>query len=123
MPMIAIMARRPFAISAANFFCFSAGSVDDSTFQPKSPAAAAVPALAACLQDEDWSVRRAAVEALGKLGEHAAAVVPAIAACLQDKDGSARKAAACALGKLGEHAAAAVPLLKKCLEDYIEDVR
>eukprot|EP00959_Pyramimonas_sp_CCMP1952_P026997 567068-Pyramimonas_sp.AAC.1 len=45
--MIAIMARRPLAISAANFFCFSAASLDVSTLKPKSPAAAAVPA--------DWS--------------------------------------------------------------------
>jgi len=46
-PMIAIIARRPLAISAANLDCFCAASLDVSTFQPKSPAAAAVPA--------DWS--------------------------------------------------------------------
>merc|ERR1719240_2354095 len=45
--MIATIARRPLTISAANFFVFSAGSLEVSTFQPKSPLAAAVPA--------DWS--------------------------------------------------------------------
>jgi len=34
MPMIAIMASRPFAISAANFFCFPSGLLDVRTFQP-----------------------------------------------------------------------------------------
>merc|ERR1719450_1267622 len=45
--MIAIIARRPFAISALNFPFNAAGSEDVSNFQPKSPAAAEVPA--------DWS--------------------------------------------------------------------
>eukprot|EP00445_Apocalathium_hangoei_P071162 CAMPEP_0204145320 /NCGR_PEP_ID=MMETSP0361-20130328/21522_1 /ASSEMBLY_ACC=CAM_ASM_000343 /TAXON_ID=268821 /ORGANISM="Scrippsiella Hangoei, Strain SHTV-5" /LENGTH=55 /DNA_ID=CAMNT_0051099319 /DNA_START=149 /DNA_END=316 /DNA_ORIENTATION=+ len=47
MPMMAIMARRPFANSAANFFCFWAGSEEVKTLKPKSPLAAAVPG--------DWS--------------------------------------------------------------------
>ena len=47
MPVMAIMARRPFAISAANSDCFAAASLDVSTFQPKSPVATVVPA--------DWS--------------------------------------------------------------------
>jgi len=47
MPMIATMARRPLAISAASFFVFSMGSLAVRTFQPKSPDAAGVPA--------DWS--------------------------------------------------------------------
>ena len=34
MPMIAIIARRPFASSADNFFVFSAGSLDVSTLKP-----------------------------------------------------------------------------------------
>ena len=42
-----IMAKRPFAISAANLDCFAAASHGVSPFQPESPAAAAVPA--------DWS--------------------------------------------------------------------
>merc|ERR1719356_2298452 len=46
-PMIAIIAKRPFAISALNLFFSASGSDDVSNFQPKSPAAAEVPA--------DWS--------------------------------------------------------------------
>jgi len=45
--MIAIIASLPFAISAASFFSFSAGSLDVSTLNPKSPFAAGVPG--------DWS--------------------------------------------------------------------
>jgi len=45
--MIAIMAKRPFAISALNFPFSASGSDDVSNFQPKSPDAADVPA--------DWS--------------------------------------------------------------------
>ena len=37
-----IMAKRPSAISAANPDCFAAASLGVSTFQPESPAAAAV---------------------------------------------------------------------------------
>ena len=44
MPMMAIMAKRPLAISAANFLVFSVGLEDVNTLKPKSPAAAAVPA-------------------------------------------------------------------------------
>ena len=42
--MIAIMAKRPFAIPAANFGCLSAASLGVGTFQPWSPAVSAVPA-------------------------------------------------------------------------------
>ena len=47
MPMMAIMASRPFANSAASFVFFASGSDAVSTLNPKSPAAAGVPA--------DWS--------------------------------------------------------------------
>ena len=47
MPMMAIIARRPFASSADNFLVFSTGSLDVKTLKPKSPAAAGVPG--------DWS--------------------------------------------------------------------
>lgn len=45
MPMMAIIANLPLAISAESFLVFSAGSAEVSTFQPKSPAAAGVPAV------------------------------------------------------------------------------
>ena len=43
MPMIAIIASRPFASSAESFFVFSSGSDEVKTLKPKSPAAAGVP--------------------------------------------------------------------------------
>ena len=42
-PMIAIIASRPFASSAESFLVFSAGSDEVKTLKPKSPAAAGVP--------------------------------------------------------------------------------
>jgi len=47
MLMMAIIASRPFAISAVSFLVFPAGSEEVSTLEPKSPAAAGAPA--------DWS--------------------------------------------------------------------
>ena len=47
MPMMAIIANLPFASSALSFLVFSAGSDAVKTLNPKSPAAAGVPA--------DWS--------------------------------------------------------------------
>ena len=46
-PMMAIIAKRPLASSAFSFLVFSAGSDEVKTLNPKSPAAAGVPA--------DWS--------------------------------------------------------------------
>ena len=46
-PMMAIIASLPLASSAESFFVFSAGSLEVSTLNPKSPAAAGVPG--------DWS--------------------------------------------------------------------
>jgi len=43
MPMMATMAKRPLAISADSFFFNTSGSLDVSTFHPKSPSEAAVP--------------------------------------------------------------------------------
>ncbi len=61
----------------------------------------ALPALAAVLlEDGDWSVRRAAAEALGQIGD-AAAVEPLVQA-LKDSDWSVRSAAAVALSNVGD---------------------
>jgi HEAT repeat protein len=54
--------------------------------------------------DGDTGVRRAAVEALGRLGEHASPHAGAMAALLRHRDARVRKAAVEALGELGEHA-------------------
>ena len=45
MPMMAIIASLPFAISALSFFVFSAGSAAVNTLNPKSPAYASVPGV------------------------------------------------------------------------------
>jgi HEAT repeat protein len=69
--------------------------------------APAVEPLIAALKGEDWRVREAAAEALGKVGD-ARAVEPLIAA-LKDGDSDVRKAAAEALAKIG--APAVEPLI------------
>ena len=45
MPMMAIIASLPFAISALSFLVFSAGSAAVNTLNPKSPAYASVPGV------------------------------------------------------------------------------
>jgi hypothetical protein len=73
--------------------------------------APAVPALIQALGDSDWDVRRAAAEALGKLGDPQA--VPALIQALGDSDWDVRRAAAEALGELGDPQA--VPALIQAL--------
>jgi HEAT repeat protein len=82
--------------------------------------APAVPLLIQALGDW-WSedVRRAAAEALGKLGDPQA--VPALIQALGDSDRDVRAAAAEALGKLGNPQA--IPALIKALRDGSYDVR
>jgi hypothetical protein len=75
--------------------------------------APAVPALIQALGDSDWDVRRAAAEALGKLGDPQA--VPALIQALGDSDVGVRRAAAEALGKIGDPQA--VPALIQALGD------
>lgn len=60
-----------------------------------------VGAIVARLQDDSSAVRFAAVEALGKLGEHAAPHVRAIAPLFDHDDAGVRRAAVEALGRLG----------------------
>jgi HEAT repeat protein len=65
------------------------------------------------------SVRRAAAEALGKIGDPQA--VPALMEALKDRDEDVRKAVAEALGEIGDPQA--VPALLETLKDEDEDVR
>jgi HEAT repeat protein len=85
--------------------------------------APAVPALIQALGDSDWDVRRAAAEALGKLGDPQA--VPALIGALGEWGDlwseNVRRAAAEALGKLGDPQA--VPALIQALGDSDWDVR
>jgi hypothetical protein len=81
--------------------------------------APAVPALIQALGDSGWEVRRAAAEALGKLGDPQA--VPPLIKALGDSDRDVRFAAAWALGKLGDPQA--IPALIQALGDRSENVR
>jgi HEAT repeat protein len=80
---------------------------------------AAVPLLAAALEDPDDHTRIYALWALGTLGDPRARQ-PLVAA-LADRDPGIRKTAAFALGELGDRSA--VPGLVPLLDDGIADVR
>lgn len=70
----------------------------DLEFDPNARIVA--PVLMKLLKDKDSDVRRAAVDALGKIGPNAKAAIPALTVLLKDKDGWVRKAAAEALEKI-----------------------
>jgi len=78
----------------------------------------AVPAFIKALGDSDRAVRRAAAEALGAIGDPQA--VPALIQALGDRGENVRRAAGEALVRIG---APAVPALIKALGDSIWDVR
>lgn len=75
---------------------------------------AALPALIAALHDRDPKVRRAAADALGKIGPSASAAVPHLTELLDDEH--AWPAAAEALGRIGPEAREAVPKFLEALE-------
>ncbi len=77
--------------------------------------APAVPALMDALRSTNPSVRRKAVEVLGRMGEDASPAVPALTALLDDPDFGVRKAAARTLGQIGPAAKDAVPALMRAL--------
>eukprot|EP00929_Paragymnodinium_shiwhaense_P058078 TRINITY_DN29092_c0_g1_i2.p1 TRINITY_DN29092_c0_g1~~TRINITY_DN29092_c0_g1_i2.p1 ORF type:complete len:1696 (-),score=382.06 TRINITY_DN29092_c0_g1_i2:399-5486(-) len=65
-------------------------------------------ALAACLEQQDASVRQNAAKAMGEMGENAAPQAMALAARLEDRYVSIRKTAAATLRKMGESAVEAL---------------
>lgn len=73
----------------------------------------AVKPLTAALKDDDWRIRREAVDALAYIG--GPPVVKALIAALQDVDFSVKTAAASALGRIGDPAA--VNALTLALQD------
>ncbi|KAK3237779.1 copper-transporting ATPase, partial [Cymbomonas tetramitiformis] len=79
-------------------------------------------AIAARLDHANASVRCAAVEALGRLMEHAAPHAGGIAARLEDANADERWAAVEAVGRLGEHAAPHVGAIAARLDDINEAV-
>ncbi|MHC4201263.1 MAG: HEAT repeat domain-containing protein [Planctomycetota bacterium] len=91
----------------------------------------AVPALVKALMREEtdmrpgigrrhWYARKAAVEALGKIGPVA---VPALVEALQHKGSALRHAAAEALAGIGPRAKGAIPGLERALRDEAKHVR
>jgi hypothetical protein len=80
--------------------------------------ASAVPALLDTLHSSDPTVRRKAVEVLGRMGEDAAPAVPALTSLLDDPDPAVRKAAARTLGQIGPQAKDAVPALMRNLFEH-----
>jgi HEAT repeat protein len=71
------------------------------------------PRLQRALKAEDWWVRRAAAEVLGRIGDPQA--VPALLEALKDRDGDVRRAVADALGIIGD--TQAIPALLEALKD------
>ncbi len=67
-----------------------------------SRASAAIPALIHSLKDEVPSVRRGAVQALGKIGTNDVYVTEALSQALQDEDAGVRESAASALKQIAE---------------------
>jgi hypothetical protein len=76
---------------------------------------AAVPSLIETLKSPDPTVRRKAVEVLGRMGPEAEPAVPDLIRLLDDADPEVRKAAARTLGRIGPPAEAAVPALMRTL--------
>jgi HEAT repeat protein len=86
-----------------------------------SSAGSALDSLAARLEDPEPPVRKAAAEALGRIGAGPAA--GPLQARLRDQVSDVRQAAAESLGRLGRAAVPAVPLLLELQADAAENVR
>lgn len=102
-----------------------------SAFDQIGPAAgAAVPGLIAVLegneparQENEPSLKGAAIAALGAIGPAAAPAVPKIAEALASNDVELRRAAAKSLARIGPAAKEAVPALVSALQEPVMDVR
>ena len=76
-----------------------------------------IPALILALEDENYSARYHALNALGAYGRKAKQAVPAMVNCLDDENSSVRYACRNALARIGEDAMEAVPALIDALSD------
>ena len=77
----------------------------------------AVPHMAALLDDKDWSLRAAAADVLGDIGDIARDTVPQLTRAVDDESEWVRRNAIEALGNIGPAAADAVPALTNRLQD------
>lgn len=75
----------------------------------------AIPDLVEALSSPDATVRRKAVEVLGRMGGDSAPAVPELVKLLDDPDVAVRKAAIRTLGQIGPAAKEAVPALVQTL--------
>lgn len=79
--------------------------------------------IIAVLADHDAGLRKAAAEALGRIGPQAAEAVPALTAAVRDREWAVREAAVVALGLIGSKARRAADALGKALRDEHLKVR
>jgi HEAT repeat protein len=93
------------------------------SFIGRSEIATAIPALIAALKDQDSTVRRWSVIALGEIGPEAKSAIAGLTNTLQDLNSPVRQAAAAALGRIGPKAKSAVPMLIVALKDPDSSVR
>lgn len=82
--------------------------------------APAVPHLIQAVRSPDPEVRHHAVETLSRIGPEAGEAVPDLVRALNDQDPLVRKTAARALGQIGPSAAEAVPALLRLLVESPE---
>jgi HEAT repeat protein len=83
----------------------------------------AVPDLTKALKDEDRTVRRQAVVALGTIAADATPAIPALGTILRDKDKELRGLAINALVRIDPQAKSAGPLFRQALGDDDPNVR
>jgi serine/threonine protein kinase/HEAT repeat protein len=87
------------------------------------PAAEAVPALMAALEDNMSGIRDWAAMALGSIGPAAKEALPALLVALRDTNTFLRAAAAGAIGAIGTAAESAIPDLINAIKDENRNVR
>ena len=88
-----------------------------------APAARAVPALVAALQDPAATIREHSAEALGDIGPPAAEAAQPLAAVLQDPAPRVRRDAVRSLGQIGPSARTVLREIQAALQDPEEMVR
>ena len=83
----------------------------------------AIPTLTATVKRKEATIRKKAVESLGKIGPKSKTVVPALLEGLKEVDGDIRHFAVETLGSLGSDAKSAMPALIETLNDRDTDIQ